>query len=159
MPRWGDGAWCTKSTADPKPDVRADLSAAGNPPFVRPDFLSATRSGAALTFLEGQRCPTARWRDFAAEPYGDDLPVAADTRAEFASNIDQPRNGFDLTFLTRDKVNAKRAFDAFPVGDDARVPFAETFWSTGFGGLTGLLARFVQGNIYLAAYPRRLGPV
>ena len=67
---------------------------------------------------------------------GDQALMGADMAPEFAPNIDKPKNGFDVTFHTDDLAEARRVFDALSEGGKVGMPFAETFWSPGFGGLT-----------------------
>lgn len=55
---------------------------------------------------------------------------------QWAPNIDKPKNGFDVTLHTEDIAEAKRWFDALAEGGKASMPFGETFWSPGYGGLT-----------------------
>ena len=51
------------------------------------------------------------------------------------SNIEKPKNGFDVTLHTDDKAEAKRWFDQLSEGGKQAMPFGETFWSPGFGSL------------------------
>lgn len=64
---------------------------------------------------------------------GDQALMGADMAPEFAPNIDKPKNGFDVTYQTEDAAEARRVFDALSAGGDVRMPFAETFWSPGYG--------------------------
>ena len=53
----------------------------------------------------------------------------------WAPNIDKPKNGFDVTLHTDDAAEARRWYDALMEGGKPVMPFGETFWSPGFGGL------------------------
>ena len=53
-----------------------------------------------------------------------------------APNIDKPKNGFDVTLHTDDAAQARRWYDALVEGGKLTMPFGETFWSPGYGGLT-----------------------
>jgi len=66
---------------------------------------------------------------------GDQALMGADMAPEFAPNIDKPKNGFDVTYHTDDADEARRVFDALAQGGKVTMPFAETFWSPGYGGL------------------------
>jgi PhnB protein len=66
---------------------------------------------------------------------GDQALMGADMAPEFAPNIDKPKNGFDVTYHTDDADEARRVFDALSAGGKVTMPFAETFWSPGYGGL------------------------
>jgi PhnB protein len=67
---------------------------------------------------------------------GDQALMGADMDVGWASNIDKPKNGFDVTLHTNDMAEARRWFDQLSQGGKAGMPFAETFWSPGFGTLT-----------------------
>ena len=67
---------------------------------------------------------------------GDQAIMGADMDVDWAPNIDKPKNGFDVTLHTEDKVEAKRWFDALSEGGKVGMAFNETFWSPGFGSLT-----------------------
>lgn len=66
---------------------------------------------------------------------GDQALMGADMAPEFVPNIDKPKNGFDVTYHTDDADEARRVFDALSAGGKVTMPFAETFWSPGYGGL------------------------
>ena len=66
---------------------------------------------------------------------GDQAIMGADIPPEFAPNIDKPKNGFDVTLHTDNADEARRVFDALSAGGKVTMPFAETFWSPGYGGL------------------------
>jgi len=67
---------------------------------------------------------------------GDQAIMGADMPPEFAPNIDKPKNGFDVALHTEDAAQARRWFDALSAGGNVTMPFAETFWSPGYGSLT-----------------------
>jgi len=66
---------------------------------------------------------------------GDQSMMGADMAPEWAPNIDKPKNGFDVTLHSEDKAEAQRWFDALSEGGRVVMPFAETFWSPGYGSL------------------------
>lgn len=66
---------------------------------------------------------------------GDQSIMGADMDVDWAPNVDKPKNGFDVTLHTHDAAEAKRWFDALSEGGKATMPFQETFWSPGYGGL------------------------
>lgn len=66
---------------------------------------------------------------------GDQSLMGADMDVKWASNIDKPKNGFDVTLHTQDMTQARRWFDQLSEGGKAVMPFSETFWSPGFGTL------------------------
>lgn len=55
--------------------------------------------------------------------------MGADMDAGWAPNIDEPKNGFDVTLHTEDKAEAQRWFDQLSEGGKAVMPFGEAFWS------------------------------
>ena len=61
--------------------------------------------------------------------------MGADMDTGWAPGIDKPKNGFDVTLHTEDKAEAERWFDQLSEGGKTVMPFAETFWSPGFGSL------------------------
>ncbi len=61
--------------------------------------------------------------------------MGADMDTSWASNIDKPKNGFDVTIHTDDITKARQWFDALSEGGNVSMPFGEQFWSPGFGGL------------------------
>ena len=67
---------------------------------------------------------------------GDQAIMGADMPPEFAPNIDKPKNGFDVAFHTEDPAEARRVYDALSAGGKPGMPFAETFWSPGYGSFT-----------------------
>lgn len=66
---------------------------------------------------------------------GDQAIMGADMDVDWAKNIDKPRNGFDVTLHTDDVAEARRWYDALVEGGQPTMPFGETFWSPGYGGL------------------------
>jgi PhnB protein len=66
---------------------------------------------------------------------GDQALMGADMDVGWAPNIDKPKNGFDVTLNASDKAEAQRWFDQLSEGGKAVMPFAETFFSPGFGSL------------------------
>ncbi len=66
---------------------------------------------------------------------GDQALMGADMDVGWAHNIDKPKNGFDVTLHSHDAAEARRWFDQLCEGGRAVMPFAETFWSPGFGSL------------------------
>lgn len=66
---------------------------------------------------------------------GDQAIMGSDMDVAWASNIDKPKNGFDVTLHTEDAAEAKRWYDGLVEGGKATMPFGETFWSPGYGGL------------------------
>ena len=67
---------------------------------------------------------------------GDQAIMGSDMDLEWARNIDKPKNGFDVTLHTDDRAEGQRWYDALSEGGQPGMPFAETFWSPGFGSLT-----------------------
>ncbi|NKI61572.1 VOC family protein [Labrenzia sp. PO1] len=66
---------------------------------------------------------------------GDQALMGADMDTGWAPGIDKPKNGFDVTLHTEDKAEAERWFEQLSEGGKTVMPFAETFWSPGFGSL------------------------
>ena len=64
---------------------------------------------------------------------GDQAMMGADMDIEWAPNIDKPKNGFDVTLHSEDKDEAQRWFEGLSEGGRVVMPFAETFWSPGYG--------------------------
>lgn len=80
----------------------------------------------------------ARYKDWLMHCWlevGDQALMGADMDVDWAKGIDKPKNGFDVTLHTEDGAEAKRWFDALSEGGSTVMPFAETFWSPGFGAL------------------------
>ncbi len=96
---------------------------------------------AALTYGEGPPgMPVGpQYRDWLMHCWldvGDQSMMGADMDLDWAPNIDKPKNGFDVTLHTPDISEAKRWFQALSEGGQVGMPFAETFWSPGYGSLT-----------------------
>jgi PhnB protein len=66
---------------------------------------------------------------------GDQAIMGADMDEQWAPNIGKPKNGFDVTLHTTDGAEARRWYDALVEGGTPTMPFGETFWSPGYGGL------------------------
>jgi len=66
---------------------------------------------------------------------GDQALMGADMDKAWAANIDKPKNGFDVTLHTDDIAQGRQWFDGLSDGGRQVMPFAETFWSPGFGSL------------------------
>lgn len=66
---------------------------------------------------------------------GDQALMGADMDVQWAPNVDKPKNGFDVTLQTGDIAEARRWFDRLAEGGKTVMPFAETFWSPGFGSV------------------------
>ncbi len=66
---------------------------------------------------------------------GDQSLMGADMDVEWAPNIDKPRNGFDVSLHSHDATEARGWFEALSEGGKVTMPFGETFWSPGYGGL------------------------
>lgn len=64
---------------------------------------------------------------------GDQALMGADMDVDWAPNIDKPKNGFDVTLHTDDVEQARRWYGQLSEGGHQTMPFAETFWSPGFG--------------------------
>lgn len=66
---------------------------------------------------------------------GDQSLMGADMDSAWAPNIGKPKNGFDVTLHTENIDEARRWFDQLSEGGTQVMPFAETFWSPGYGAL------------------------
>jgi len=66
---------------------------------------------------------------------GDQSIMGADMDVEWAPNIDKPKNGFDVSVHTQDVEEGRCWFEALSEGGKVSMPFGETFWSPGYGGL------------------------
>lgn len=66
---------------------------------------------------------------------GDQALMGADMDVAWAPNIEKPKNGFDVTLHTDDVAESRRWFDQLSEGGRQVMPFAETFWSPGYGSL------------------------
>ena len=67
---------------------------------------------------------------------GDQAIMGSDMDVAWASNIDKPKNGFDVTLHTEDKAEAARWFEGLSAGGKVGMAFSETFWSPGYGSFT-----------------------
>lgn len=67
---------------------------------------------------------------------GDQAIMGSDMHSDWASKINEPKNGFDVTFHTDSLDEGQRVFDALSEGGTVVMAFGETFWSPGFGSLT-----------------------
>lgn len=66
---------------------------------------------------------------------GDQSLMGADMDVHWAPNVDKPKNGFDVTIHTADRAQGQHWFEQLAEGGRVVMPFAETFWSPGFGSL------------------------
>lgn len=66
---------------------------------------------------------------------GDQALMGADLDTAWAPNIDKPKNGFDVTVHSTSLEQARGWFDRLAAGGRVGMPFAETFWSPGYGSL------------------------
>lgn len=66
---------------------------------------------------------------------GDQAIMGSDGIPEFAPGYDKPHNGFDVTLHTPDREEAARWHRELSEGGTQTMPFAESPWSPGFGGL------------------------
>lgn len=66
---------------------------------------------------------------------GDQALMGFDGIPEFAPGYHKPVNGFDVTLHTHDPEQARGWYEALVEGGKATMPFGETFWSPGYGGL------------------------
>ena len=67
---------------------------------------------------------------------GDQALMGSDMHSDWATKINEPKNGFDVTFHTGDTAEGRRVFKALSEGGKVGMAFAETFWSPGYGSLT-----------------------
>lgn len=66
---------------------------------------------------------------------GDQALMGADMAPGWAPNIDKPKNGFDVTLHSDSMDEARRWFEQLAEGGRVIMPFAEVFWSPGYGSL------------------------
>lgn len=66
---------------------------------------------------------------------GDQALMGADMDTPWAPNIDKSKNGFDVTVHTDSVEEARSWFEQLAVGGKVVTPFAEIFWSPGYGSL------------------------
>ncbi|CAL1691759.1 hypothetical protein MMB232_01913 [Brevundimonas subvibrioides] len=67
---------------------------------------------------------------------GDQALMGSDMHSDWATRINEPKNGFDVTFHTESVEEARRVFEALSEGATVGMAFGETFWTPGFGTLT-----------------------
>lgn len=67
---------------------------------------------------------------------GDQALMGSDMHPDYSPDMHKPKDGFDVTLHPDDVAEGRRLFDALSEGGEVRMPFAETFWSPGFGGCT-----------------------
>ena len=67
---------------------------------------------------------------------GDQAIMGSDMHSDWAARINEPKNGFDVTFHCDSLEEGQRVFDALSEGGTIGMLFAESFWSPGFGSLT-----------------------
>ena len=66
---------------------------------------------------------------------GDQALMGSDMHPAFTADMDKPKDGFDVTLHTDTVEEGRRLFEGLSEGGEVRMPFAEAFWSPGFGGL------------------------
>jgi PhnB protein len=67
---------------------------------------------------------------------GDQAIMGSDMHSDWATKINEPKNGFDVTFHSSSLEEGQRVFDALAEGGKVGMAFGETFWSPGYGSLT-----------------------
>jgi PhnB protein len=67
---------------------------------------------------------------------GSQALMGADVPPEFGPHAHERKNGFDVAYHHRDRAECERVFNALAEGGKVGMPFAQTFWSPGFGSLT-----------------------
>ena len=67
---------------------------------------------------------------------GDQALMGSDMHPDYTPDMHKPKDGFDVTLHTDSVEEGRRLFDGLAQGGEVRMPFAESFWSPGFGGLT-----------------------
>ncbi|WP_426028490.1 VOC family protein [Brevundimonas sp. TWP2-3-4b2] len=67
---------------------------------------------------------------------GDQTLMGSDMHPDYTSDMHKPRDGFDVTLHTDSVEEGRRLFEGLSEGGEVRMPFAESFWSPGFGGFT-----------------------
>ncbi len=67
---------------------------------------------------------------------GDQALMGSDMHPDYTSDMHKPRDGFDVTLHTDSVEEGRRLFEGLSEGGEVRMPFAESFWSPGFGGFT-----------------------
>jgi PhnB protein len=67
---------------------------------------------------------------------GDQALMGSDMHPAWARDMHKPKDGFDVSLHVDTVEDGRRLFDGLSAGGDVRMPFAESFWSPGFGGFT-----------------------
>ena len=67
---------------------------------------------------------------------GDQALMGSDMHPDSTSDMHKPKDGFDVTLHTDSVEEGRRLFEGLSEGGEVRMPFAESFWSPGFGGFT-----------------------
>ena len=67
---------------------------------------------------------------------GDQALMGSDMHPDYTPDMHKPKDGFDVTLHTDSVAEGRRLFDGLSEGGEVRMPFAESFWSPGFGGFT-----------------------
>ena len=62
--------------------------------------------------------------------------MGSDMHPDYTSDMHKPKDGFDVTLHTDSVEEGRRLFEGLSEGGEVRMPFAESFWSPGFGGFT-----------------------
>lgn len=97
------------------------------------------RITSALTYAEappdmpGMDASRKDWLMHCWLEVGDQALMGADV--SWAPDAGEPRGGFDVTLHTDDLEQGRRWYEGLAEGGRQTMPFAETFWSPGFGGL------------------------
>ncbi len=67
---------------------------------------------------------------------GDQALMGSDMHPDYTPDMHKPKDGFDVTLHTDTVEEGRRLFEGLSEGGEVRMPFAESFWSPGFGGFT-----------------------
>ena len=67
---------------------------------------------------------------------GDQALMGSDMHSDWATKINEPKNGFDVSVHFDTVDQGRRAFEALSEGGTVAMAFGETFWTPGFGTLT-----------------------
>ena len=67
---------------------------------------------------------------------GDQALMGSDMHSAWATKINEPKNGFDVSLHFDSVDEGRRVFDALSEGGTVAMAFGETFWTPGFGTLT-----------------------
>ena len=67
---------------------------------------------------------------------GDQALMGSDMHSNWATTINEPKNGFDVSLHFDSVDEGRRVFDALSEGGTVAMAFGETFWTPGFGTLT-----------------------